>query len=177
MSKRNRKSRKQVDSDVGPAPVGPVEASSGQSSSTDFFRKHLLIGWWSLLIFLTLGLVLEAMHGFKVQWYVGAQNSTRRLMFTLGHAHGTMLSLVHIAFAFSVRELARYGSVAGATSWCLVLAGILLPVGFLVGGAYTFDGDPGLGILMVPIGGVLLLVSVLMTALSVHSMTKGTGDQ
>ena len=30
--------------------------------------RHLVIGWWSLLIFVALGLVLESMHGFKVAW-------------------------------------------------------------------------------------------------------------
>ncbi|NIM42420.1 MAG: hypothetical protein GTN84_14715, partial [Hydrogenophaga sp.] len=33
-------------------------------------RQHLRFGWWSLLVFLCLGAVLESMHGFKVQFYV-----------------------------------------------------------------------------------------------------------
>lgn len=133
------------------------------------FRKHMRIGWWSLLFFLSLGLILEAMHGFKLQWYVGADNATRRLMFTLAHAHGTLLALVHIGFALSVQAIGFTSTKT--SSRCLTLAGILLPAGFLAGGAYTFHGDPGLGILLVPIGGLLLVIGVMMTAMSVESDT------
>lgn len=37
-------------------------------------RRHLRFGWWSLWCFLTLGLVLEGMHGFKVRWYLDESN-------------------------------------------------------------------------------------------------------
>ena len=59
--------------------------------------RNLRFGWWSLLVFLSLGGVLETLHGFKVGWYVDVGNETRRLMFTLAHAHGTLLALVNIA--------------------------------------------------------------------------------
>ncbi len=58
--------------------------------------RNLRFGWWSLLVFLSLGAVLEALHGFKIGWYVDVGNETRRLMFTLAHAHGTLLALVNI---------------------------------------------------------------------------------
>ena len=75
MRKRKRsKSTKQVTASTSPA---------SPSSNYAYFRKHMRIGWWSLLVFLSLGLMLEALHGFKVQWYVGADNATRRLMLTL----------------------------------------------------------------------------------------------
>jgi len=51
-------------------------------------ERHLRFGWWALLGFLTVGLVLEAFHGFKVGLYLDVPNQTRRLMWTLGHAHG-----------------------------------------------------------------------------------------
>ena len=41
---------------------------------------------------------------------------------------------------------------------------ILLPLGFLLGGVTLHDGDPGLGVLLVPPGGLLLLVALLLTA-------------
>jgi hypothetical protein len=59
--------------------------------------RNLRFGWWSLLVFLSLGAVLEALHGFKIGWYVDVGNETRRLMFTLAQAHGTLLALVNIA--------------------------------------------------------------------------------
>ena len=47
---------------------------------------------------------------------------------------------------------------------CLKGALILMPLGFLSGGLITFGGDPGPGIILVPVGAVLLFVGVLLTA-------------
>src|SRR5687767_2952499 len=77
-----------------------------------YLRRHLRFGWWSLLIFLTLGIVLEGLHAFKVGGYLNVSNSTRRLLWTLAHAHGTALALVHIAFAVTANYL---GGWAGRT--------------------------------------------------------------
>jgi len=63
--------------------------------------RHARVGWWSLLIFLTLGVVLESLHGFKVDWYLSASSHARRLMFTLAHAHGTLLAVVSLAFVIN----------------------------------------------------------------------------
>ena len=177
MSKKRKLASKQPGGGKSPATESsqPAEPRRTSSPTGTRFRKHMRIGWWSLLFFLSLGLILEGMHGFKVQWYVGAENTTRRLMFTLAHAHGTLLSLVHLAFAFAARELGP-GKTA-TSSWCLTVAGFLLPLGFFAGGVQTYHGDPGLGILMVPIGGLLLVIGVLLTALSVESMGAGRTDR
>ena len=128
-------------------------------------RRHLRLGWWSLLVFLTLGLVLESLHGFKVGAYLNVSNETRRLMWTLAHAHGTLLGLLHLGFAFSVRVLPGWPSRArGLASGCLTGAGVLMPAGFFLGGIFIHGGDPGLGILLVPLGGVLLFLAVLLAA-------------
>jgi hypothetical protein len=128
-------------------------------------RHHLCFGWWALLVFLTLGGVLEALHGFKVGWYLDPANAVRRLMWTLAHAHGVLLALVNIAFALTVRAVGggqptrlRYASA------CLFGATLLLPGGFLLGGLFTHGGDPGLGIVLVPVGAVNLFAAVLLTA-------------
>ena len=60
----------------------------------DYPRRHLRVGWWSLLLFATLGLVLESLQGFKVRAYLDVSNETRRLMWTLAHAHGTLVGIV-----------------------------------------------------------------------------------
>jgi hypothetical protein len=86
-------------------------------------------------------------------------------MWTLAHAHGTLLSLVHVAFAAT---LFIGGAAVEArlerASLCLTLALVCLPGGFFLGGLFFWGGDPGLGVLFVPIGGALLLVAVLATA-------------
>ena len=138
---------------------------SVESHNSRYVRLHLRFGWWSLLCFLSLGIVLEGMHGLKVGWYLDVSNETRRLMWTLAHAHGTLLSLVHLAFALTVRSIA-----AGETPWQRVAssslrgASVALPGGFFLGGIKIYDGDPGLGVLLVPVGAVMLFVAVLSTA-------------
>jgi hypothetical protein len=138
------------------------------SDPSALVRRHLRAGWWTLLVFLTLGIALEALHGFKVQWYLNVANETRRLMLTLAHAHGVLVGLVHLAFAATLRTLGpeRAGGLERA-SLCLLAATFLLPGGFLLGGIVVYGGDPGRGILLVPVGALLLFLGVLMTALRV----------
>lgn len=123
------------------------------------------MGWWSLLLFATLGLVLESLHGFKVRAYLDASNETRRLMWTLAHAHGTLLALIHIVYGLTLRGAPdlnlRHPEL---TSGSLIGASVLLPGGFFLGGVQFYSGDPGLGILLVPVGASLLLTAVLLVA-------------
>ncbi len=126
--------------------------------------RHVRLGWWTLLVFLTLGIGLEALHGLKVDFYLDLANETRRLMWTLAHAHGVLLGLVHVAFAVTLRGSAEAGWQRLA-SRCLLGATVLLPGGFLLGGVVIHAGDPGAGILLVPVGALLLFTAVLLTAL------------
>jgi hypothetical protein len=130
-------------------------------------RRHLVFGWWSVFGFALLGLVLESLHGFKVGAYLDASNETRRLMWTLAHAHGTLLGLAHVAFALSLPALpALNPSSARLASRALVGASLLLPGGFFLGGLRFYAGDPGLGVALVPVGAVLLLAAVWLIARS-----------
>ena len=140
-------------------------------------RRHLRFGWWSLLVFLTLGIVLEAMHGFKIGWYLDVSNATRRLMWTLAHTHGTLLALVHIAFAVTVPFLANRERPRRWVSGCLYGASVLLPGGFFLGGIVVYGGDPSLGILLLPVGAALLFVGVLITALLTGGRTPKPTDR
>jgi hypothetical protein len=126
--------------------------------------RNLRFGWWSLLVFLSLGGVLEILHGFKIGWYVDVGSDMRRLMFTLAHAHGTALALVNIAAGLTARSVKGLTPRA-AVSFSLIWAGILFPVGFFLGGVVTYGGDPGLGIWLVPIAALLLVYSVVRIAL------------
>jgi hypothetical protein len=120
--------------------------------------RTLRFGWWSLFVFLFVGLGLETLHGFKVGWYVDVGNETRRLMFTLAHAHGAALALVNIAAGLTTRT--KGFDLRPSISVTLIWATILLPGGFFLGGIVTYDGDPGLGIWLVPIGALLLFYAV-----------------
>ncbi len=111
-----------------------------------------------------MGLVLEALHGFKTGMYLRVSNETRRLMWTLAHAHGALLGLVNLGFASTLRLVPGWpASSRRLASGALQAATILMPAGFFLGGLFLHAGDPGLGILLVPPGGLLLFVSVALT--------------
>ena len=139
--------------------VSPKQAFP--SGAPKLTSRHLHWGWWGLLFFLSMGIVLEALHGFKVGAYLDVGNETRRLMWTLAHAHGTLLSLIHVAFALSLPHLSRSAQQkAQRMSGSLIGASILMPGGFFLGGWVTYGGDPGVGIFLLPIGAFLLFMSV-----------------
>jgi hypothetical protein len=131
----------------------------------DYSQRHLRVGWWSLLGFAILGLTLEALHGFKVRAYLDTSNETRRLMWTLAHAHGIGLALVHIVFGVMLRAAPDSAPRnVSLTSTALVLASVLLPGGFFLGGVVFYAGDPGVGIALVPVGAAALLYAVFSIA-------------
>ena len=129
----------------------------------NYADRHLRCGWWFLLVYLFVGLFLEAVHGFKFGWYLDVGNEMRRLMFTLGHAHGTLLALVNIAAGLTLRTRPEF-QLRPSVSFSLVWAAILLPAGFFLGGLMPYGGDPGIGVGLVPLGGILLLYGVARTA-------------
>lgn len=152
----------------GARPEPSERKPEGAASGARLVRRHLQFGWWTILVFLTMGLALELMHGFKAGLYLNVSNETRRLMWTLAHAHGTLLGLVNIAFAATARALRgwppprkRFASAA------LLGASVLMPSGFFLGGLFVYAGDPGVGIVLVPVGGLLLFAAILLTAFAV----------
>ena len=128
-------------------------------------HRHLAFGWRMLFLFLLLGLGLETIHGLKLAWYLESGNETRRFLFTLAHAHGSLLALVNLAFAFTM-QLRDSGELKKASfiSPALMAANILLPAGFFLGGIVVYQGDPGAGILLAPIGALILIVAVALLA-------------
>ena len=131
----------------------------------DYSQRHLRFGWWSLLVFAILGLTLEALHGFKVRAYLDTSNETRRLMWTLAHAHGIGLALVHIVFGLMLRAVPEAAPRnVSLTSTSLVAASVLLPGGFFLGGIAFYAGDPGVGIALVPVGAAALLYALFSIA-------------
>jgi hypothetical protein len=97
---------------------------------------------------------------------LNVSSETRRLLFTLAHAHGTALALLNFAFAFTVTQLSGWKPrPRRLASACLKAATLLLPSGFFLGGLVIYQGDPGLGILLDPLGALLLIISVFLTAI------------
>ena len=124
--------------------------------------RHARAGWAVLLVSTVFGLGLDGLHAFKVGWYLDVGNETRRLMWTLAHAHGTLLGLVNLAFSATAhRQPPRAVRRRHNASRCLLAATVLLPVGFFLGGCFVYAGDPGVGVVLVPIGGVLLVAALM----------------
>lgn len=141
----------------------------------DEWRRHLRFGWYALLFYLAMGAVLETLHGFKVDFYLNVANETRRMLWTLAHAHGTLLAVINIVFTLTVRSLPEFSpSAQRFASRCLIAATILLPGGFFFGGMFISAGDPGLPVLLVPIGALLMFVGVFIAAR--HTMRFSGGD-
>src|SRR4051812_7818506 len=116
-------------------------------------RRHHLVGWCALLVFLSMGAFLECLHTFKISLYLEPSNRLRREMWTLCHAHGTLFALIQIAFAVGLTQFGCWtvGRVKLA-SFFLLDALLLVPLGFFLGGSAPTGSDPWLGILLVPLG-------------------------
>ena len=138
-------------------------------------QRHLQFGWWTLLLFLLLGVILEYLLATKSKGYVPDNYATRRLVWRLAHAHGTLISVLHIAFGLTVSLVptTKQGWRKTASA-CLIATSILLPGGFFAGGIFFYDGDPGLGIFLVPVGALTLFIAALLTALS---LGRGAVDE
>ncbi len=117
-------------------------------------HNHVRFGWLMLAAFAVVGITLEAFHGFKTSWYLEEAYETRRLLFTLGHAHGALLSIVNVLFGVAIPAM---GGAPPRLLWAsrlLTLATVLLPSGFLLGGFGIHGSDPGMGVYLVPVGAV-----------------------
>jgi hypothetical protein len=124
-------------------------------------RAHLRHGWIGLLSFVLLGIGLEGLHAFKSSLYLGVGQDTRRLMWTLAHAHGIGLSLVQLGFAATLFACGReFAATVRGAGRLLDAATVLIPLGFFLGGVVTYEGDPGLGILLVPLGALALVAAI-----------------
>src|SRR5438270_13408198 len=99
--------------------------------------RNLRFGWWSLLVFLSLGGVLETLHGVKIGWYVDTGNEMRRLMFTLAHADGTALALLSVVSASTARN-GRNLELRAPVSFLLIVSVILVTFGLCFGGIVTY---------------------------------------
>jgi len=126
-------------------------------------------GWISLATWIVFGLLIEGLIGFRSP--VLLDDSVRREMFRLAHAHGTLLNLVLIAAAICARlDLIR---LARVTAMGLRLAVVLLPIGFLLAGIWHFKDDPGVGIFLVPLGAVLLITTSFQIGLTAPRKKSG----
>ena len=55
------------------------------------------------------------------------------------------------------RSSSRAWSARARASGALIAGSVLMPVGFLLGGLHHYEGDPGFGIFLAPLGALALL--------------------
>lgn len=129
-------------------------------------RRHVRFGWLMLAAFAIVGITLEGFHGFKTGWYLEDAYETRRLLFTLGHAHGALLAVINIVFGVASAVLGGSLQRLLQVSRLLLAGTVLLPAGFFLGGFGLYGADPGVGIYLVPIGGLCVLTAFVVAAFS-----------
>ncbi len=127
-------------------------------TSGDSPPLNLRAGFWALLVFAAAGLTLETFHGLKLGFYLDVGEETRRLLWRLAHAHGALLGLVNVCYALAARSWPQLQDRLAERA--LLTALLLMPLGFLLGGAFAHDGDPGASVGLAVAGGVALLVGL-----------------
>jgi hypothetical protein len=145
-------------------PPHPEPAADAAGHQDRLESLHRRFGWTALLAWMGFGAALELFHGLKLGGYL--LDPLRRELWTLAHFHGALLSVVNLAY---VRWAEAPGLAAARrvrASRALIAGSVLMPFGFLLGGLQHYEGDPGLGILLAPLGALGLLYAVAVQALA-----------
>jgi hypothetical protein len=121
-------------------------------------RVKLAFVW--MTVWVGFGLVLDTLLGTKQLFYL--TDPVRREMWRLAHAHGVLLSAVFVL-------VARLHGFGGRISpeRLMSLGFLLMPSGFFLGGLTPVETDPGAGVWLVPVGGLVYLLG-LVSALLGH---------
>ena len=133
-----------------------------QPSSRNLAGRLMLQGWASVALWMSIGLLLEGLLGYKIPAYLN--DHQRRELFRLAHTHGNLLGLLLIAASSYVR---RSTNPPPRSAQIAMSAGsILMPVGFFFAGIWHPEGDPGLAIWLVPPGALLVIFGSIGFALA-----------
>ncbi|MFO0974375.1 MAG: hypothetical protein U1A27_13185 [Phycisphaerae bacterium] len=123
-------------------------------------RGLVFQGWLGIAFWMAVGLLLEGLLGYKSPTYVA--DTQRRELFRLAHAHGALLNLLLVGAGLC----GRYAKLPRAAGLSLRIGAILMPVGFLLAGVWHSEGDPGVAILLVPAGALLVIFGSVSIAIA-----------
>ena len=135
--------------------------SNPSSPELNWATRLMFQGWLSIALWMSVGLLLEGLLGYKIPSYLNDLN--RRELFRLAHTHGTFLGLVLIAAALSEKRGAKLPRVA---SQALSIGAALMPLGFFLAGLWHPEGDPGPAIWIVPPSALLIIFGAVSLALA-----------
>jgi len=152
---------------TNPAPAKPAPAKAAAPLGlADRLLRH---GWASVAVWMSVGLLLEGLLGYKIPAYLN--DPQRRELFRLAHTHGTLLGVLLVVAAL---VLARGATVPGIAATALRVGAVLMPVGFLVAGIWHTESDPGLAVWLVPPGALLVIYAAV--AFTLAHFKKPTAD-
>ena len=147
---------------------------SGDRRVTSEARRAARFGWTSLAIWAAFGLALETAHGFKLGLYL--DDDLRHTLLRLAHAHGVVLALVVLTYGRGVDALFPGDGAAGPTparvGGALRAGALLAPLGFALSAIRPHEGDPGVAIGLVPLGGLLLVGGLVRVAIATWGRTR-----
>ena len=126
-------------------------------------ERHLRLSIALAALFLAMGLWLEAMIGLRMTGWV--DDPLRREFLRLGHAHGGLLALLNLGLGLAMDRLGTPAIWAGTIRAAAWSGALLVGAGFVAGGLLHGPTDPGLPILVVPAGALMLLGSLVAAAL------------
>ncbi|MBS1787322.1 MAG: hypothetical protein JST85_06360 [Acidobacteria bacterium] len=128
-----------------------------ESDTTSMLRQ----GWISVALWMTVGLLLEGLLGYKAPGYLG--DPQRRELLRLAHTHGTLLGVVLVVASLTAQ---RFAAPPRLAQLGLQIGSVMMPVGFLLAGIWHPEGDPGLAIWLVPPGALLVIFGAVAMALN-----------
>ena len=104
-----------------------------------FTKTQFCFAWICFWIFF--GLLLDSFMGMKQLFYLA--NPIRREMWRLAHTHGTLMTLVFLAYV-------HFRGISKKQHENMMFIGaLLMPVGFFLGGIVTTEIDPFVGVFLV----------------------------
>lgn len=135
----------------------PVEEAKPSEISAGLFQA-----WASIAAWMSFGLLLEGLIGYRIPGYVN--DEMRRELFRLAHSHGALLNIILLLVVICVRmQIVTASKIA---LWALRIGVIMMPVGFMLGGIWHTESEPGIGIFLAPLGGIMVIFGVISVAIS-----------
>jgi hypothetical protein len=138
--------------------------SSDSNQTTNSYSGLLKQGFISLACWMTFGFLLEGLIGYKIPTYLN--DNLRRELFQLAHTHGTLFSVVLIVVAICLKlNLLKPNN---QYQIALRVGSVVMPVGFLLGGIWHYESDPGFLIWLSPIGAVIIIFGIVSAFFSIN---------
>jgi vacuolar-type H+-ATPase subunit I/STV1 len=131
-------------------------------SAQSWIRPAIFQALVGVAVWMTFGMLLEGLIGYKTPLYL--QDPVRRELFRLAHAHGTLLSLLLLGVALVCDRFEL--NTSKIVTIILRCGVVLMPIGFLLGGIWHYESDPGVGIWLVPVAAVMVVFGIVSLAIA-----------